>query len=480
MLVRQSLDTFIRTTNDMGYIYNQSTKLERMYNETGIDYLRCISRTPQNVEDIVTNQLLPLYNGVTYDELYIDFVSFLNDLQKMGFLLIGNNSQDIDIEESTMKNKTKSFVEYSESSKMNDEVQTTQLFAYSLSKKKPYLMSLQFEVTSKCNERCIHCYIPNKKKDDGQEMTLALFEDIIKQFSEMGGLQVSLSGGEILLHKDIWKMVDICRQYDMQIALLTNLYFMKDDDVQRMASANISIVQTSLYSMNPEIHDYITKIKGSHEKTKKAIEKLVRNNIPTSISCPILKINKDCYKSILDYAHSLGIKAQTDFILMAKENLETDNLKNRISIEDCEKIIKLILDNNMRDTDDYVKKSSKKNLKALLSGDMPICAAGINNLCISSNGDAYPCNGWQSYKSGNIKTETLQEIWENSIVLNKLRSIKRSDFPECKNCDAAEYCNICLARNCNESGGDPLKINPHFCKIAHLNKKIYEESFTGK
>ena len=111
---------------------------------------------------------------------------------------------------------------------------------------------------------------------------------------------------------------------------------------------------------------------------------------------------------------------------------------------------------------------------------MPICAAGINNLCISSNGDAYPCNGWQSYKSGNIKTETLQEIWENSIVLNKLRSIKRSDFPECKNCDAAEYCNICLARNCNESGGDPLKINPHFCKIAHLNKKIYEESFTGK
>ena len=83
MLVRQSLDTYIRITNDMGYIYNQSTKLDRMYNETGIDYLRCISRKPQNVEDIVTNQLLPLYDGVTHDELYSDFFSFLNDLQKM-------------------------------------------------------------------------------------------------------------------------------------------------------------------------------------------------------------------------------------------------------------------------------------------------------------------------------------------------------------------------------------------------------------
>ena len=464
----------------MGYIYNQSTKLDRMYNETGIDYLRCISRKPQNVEDIVTNQLLPLYDGVTHDELYSDFFSFLNDLQKMGFLLIGNNPQELDIEESTLKSRTKTFVEYSESFKMDDEVQTTQSFAYSLSKKKPYLMSLQFEVTSRCNERCIHCYIPDKTKDEGQDMTLSLFEDIIKQFSAMGGLQVSLSGGEILLHKDIWKMVDICRQYDMQIALLTNLYFLKNDDILKMANANISIVQTSLYSMNPEIHDQITKIKGSHEKTKNAIEKLVRNSIPTSISCPILKTNKDSYEGILNYAHSLGIKAQTDFILMAKENLETDNLENRISIEDCEKIIRLILEKNMRDTDDFVKKSSKKNLKALLSGDMPICAAGINNLCISSNGDAYPCNGWQSYKSGNVKTETLQEIWNNSIVLNKLRSIRRSDFHECENCDAAEYCNICLARNCNESGGDPLKVNPHFCEIAHLNKKIYEESFAVK
>ena len=480
MLVRQSLDTYIRTTNDMGYIYNQSTKLDRMYNETGTDYLRCISRTPQDIDDIVSNKLLPLYDGVIHDELYSDFVSFLNDLQKMGFLLIGESPEEIDVEESTIKTRTKSFVEYSHSLMNDDDVQTTQSFAYTLSKQKPYLMSLQFEVTAKCNERCVHCYLPNKKKDDGNEMTLSLFENVIKQYSEMGGLQVSLSGGEILLHKDIWKMVEICRQHDMQIVLLSNLYYLKDDDVLKMANANVSMVQTSLYSMNPEIHDQITKIKGSHEKTKRAIETLVRNNIPTSISCPILKVNKDCYEDILNYAHSLGIKAQTDFILMARENLETDNLENRISIEDCEKIIRLILENNLRDTDDFVKKNSKKNLKALLDKDMSLCAAGINNLCISSNGDAYPCNGWQSYKSGNVRNETLQEIWNNSIMLKKLRSIKRSNFPECISCDASEYCNICLARNSNESGGNPLKINPHFCKIAYLNKKIYEEAYAGK
>jgi hypothetical protein len=34
----------------------------------------------------------------------------------------------------------------------------------------------------------------------------------------------------------------------------------------------------------------------------------------------------------------------------------------------------------------------------------------------------------------------------------------------------------CLVRNFNESGGDYLKVAPHFCKAAHLNRKLVEEA----
>ena len=44
----------------------------------------------------------------------------------------------------------------------------------------PYLMSLQFELTSRCNERCIHCYIPNEKKERGIDLPFKLFKKIIK------------------------------------------------------------------------------------------------------------------------------------------------------------------------------------------------------------------------------------------------------------------------------------------------------------
>ena len=42
-------------------------------------------------------------------------------------------------------------------------------------------------------------------------------------------------------------------------------------------------------------------------------------------------------------------------------------------------------------------------------------------------------------------------------------------------CEAQDYCAMCLVRNFNESGGDMFKINQHFCDVAFLNKRIVEE-----
>lgn len=479
MLVRQTHNTFIRTNNAFGYICNQATRLDRMYNETGADYLSVIRREVQDVEWLVKTKLLPIYDGVEYDVLFQDFLNFIIDLSKFGFLVYGDTIEILDEAENSYghigSNSLPQRVLIQESGAETSE--TTQLMGQQQSIITPYLMSLQFELTSRCNERCVHCYIPNSKKDQGFDMPFSLFKDIIDQFRDMGGLQVSLSGGEIFMHSHLVEMMQYCREKDLQVSLLSNLVFLRDDHIPAIKSANVAMVQTSLYSMTPEIHDKITKVKGSFQKTKIAIEKLVDSGIPVTISCPILNLNKDGYKDILAYAHSLGIKAQTDFILMAEENLDTSNLVNRISLSDAEVIIRQILENNRKDTDDYVMKSTAHDAQIVEVGNIPICAAGVNNLCVSSNGDVYPCNGWQAYKAGNIKEKTLKDIWDNSEVLNKLRSIRRSDFPKCANCEASEFCSICMARNHNESGGNPLKLNPHFCDIAFLNKKVYEETY---
>lgn len=475
MLVIQSPNTYIRTTPQLGYITNQKTKLERLYDETGVDYLNTLSREAKDIETIIREELLPLYADVEFDVLFQDFISFLQGLEDNGFVFLGEN-------QNVLNDKIQAFYTLLANKKSNDFLQSlsaeirdsTQETMLDMIAKRPHLMSLQFELTSKCNERCIHCYIPNEKKDHGIDMPLSMFKKIIDQFYEMGGLQVSLSGGEIFMHKDIAEIIKYCRQKDMQITLLSNLLSLSHKHIEIIKAANVAMVQASLYSIDEERHDSITKVKGSYAKTKRAIEALVKADIPVMISCPLMKANSRDYHDILKYAHSLGIKAQTDFILMAGENLNTDILTNRISLDETEEIIREILKNAGADSADNISGTSQPN-KVTLKETQPVCAAGVSNLCINANGDVYPCNGWQGFKAGNIYKDTLSDIWETSEALKELRQITRKSFTECNNCDVKEYCSICMARNYNESNGDPLKINPHFCEIARLNQRLHKE-----
>ena len=479
MLVRQSKNTFIRLYDNVGYITNQLTRYDRSYNETGADFLSKISREPQEIENII----LELYNlygdSVALDKLKCDFEKFIADLEKHYFLVTGTSKEECDKKDiefsyslGNMKTKIYDFTQNTE----QEATVSTEDFMLALDQKKPQLKSIQFELTSRCNERCIHCYIPNQKKNAGRDMSYEQVCDIIDQFASIGGLHVTLSGGEVFLHKDILRIIQYCRKKDMEICILSNLISLKDVQIPFIKSANVSYIQASLYSMVPEIHDSITTIKGSQVKTKSAIEKLVAADIPVQISCPLMKANKDGYADVLKYAQSLQIKAFSDYIMMAGADLSTDNLVHRLSIADTERVIRDIMDFDP-DYSKWIEKKRPKLERMTLEeyATQPLCGVGINSCCISENGDVYPCPGWQSLAVGNVNNSTLKEIWEKSDKLNELRRITRKHFPECLNCEAKRFCSMCLERNFNENNGDMFKINKHFCEIAFLTKKLHEE-----
>ena len=486
MLVRQTKNTFIRFIGEMGYITNQMTRHNRTYNETGADFLKEISRTPQDVDDIVA-RLRKVYNdSVSTEELRADFVEFVQDLADHLFLVIGETPEELDEKDLdfsySMENPKTLVDDFTQETKQKVG-ECTQDFMLEATQRKPRMNGLQFELTSRCNERCIHCYIPNPKKNNGGDMPIEKVKSLIDEFAEMGGLHITLSGGEVFLHKDIIPIIQYCREKDMQISILSNLIALKDEQIPFIKEANVSIVQTSLYSMDPSIHDLITTVKGSQAKTKAAIEKLVAADIPVQISCPVMKANRKGYADVLRYAQSLRCKAQTDYIMMAQSNCDTQNLANRISLEETEELLRDIM---VWDKDYKQVTLQQKSLADDFAFDpdrfahQSLCGAGINDCCITENGDVYPCPGWQDLICGNVYENTLQDIWENSPQLKKVRSITRGNFPQCINCEALNFCAMCLVRNYNESNGDMFKINKHFCDVAFLNKKIVEEYLTTR
>jgi len=479
MIVRQSKNSFIRIYDNgkLGYITNQLTRHDRTYNESGADFLSQISRQPKNIKDIV-DSLCQIYTDIDREIIIKDFMCFVEDLSKHHFVVIGDteeelNDKDLEFSYSMGNPKTMAddFTQYTD----ERPDKTTQDYLLKHDVEKPRLSGLQFELTSRCNERCIHCYIPNGKKNAGFDMSFEKFKYILDQYVEMGGICVTLSGGEALMNKDILKMMRYCREKDLQMSLLTNLIALKDEHLPVMKEVNLSLVQVSLYSMDAELHDKITTVKGSFDKTKAAIEKLYAADIPVQISCPVMKANKDGYDKVMEYAHSLHMKARTDYIMMAQADLDTSNLANRLSLEETEHVIRDIMTYNVDYKEITLEQEPLSSIPREEFAEMPLCGAGINDLCVTVNGDVYPCAGWQDYVVGNVFKQPLKDIWENSPKLAEVREVRQKDFPKCLTCEARDYCNMCLVRNYNESGGDMFKINQHFCDVAFLTKRLVEE-----
>ena len=116
----------------------------------------------------------------------------------------------------------------------------------------------------------------------------------------------------------------------------------------------------------------------------------------------------------------------------------------------------------------------KKSEHESAGHDYYICPVCLSSICVAHNGDVYPCEGWQSYKLGNINNSSLSQIWDGPRV-NELRALSYDDFPKCRICPDKEFCSICLLRNANESrDGNFKELSPYFCSIAHMKRDIAE------
>ncbi|GHT22736.1 hypothetical protein AGMMS4957_13330 [Bacteroidia bacterium] len=456
---------------NIGYICSKKDYGDRVVDHAGAVFLAALSRSAQSIE-VLTATIAAKFAGVDKGTLQRDVMEFYAMLEEDGFVVSGETEAALDakdkrfsysdIEPKTIKKDFTPLVKRSDVS--------TQTFLEQHFKGKPHLTALQIELTSRCNERCVHCYIPHENKLTDIEDVL--FYDVLEQCKALGLLNLTFSGGEPMLHHHFIDYLRKAQEYDFSINVLSNLTLLNDDIVKEMKANRLSSVQVSLYSMKPEVHDAITMVKGSFQKTRDAILKLIDNDIPLQISCPTMKQNKNDFVDVLNFANEHKVRAITDYTMMARYDHTTGNLDNRLSLNEVEEVINAIVNNDV----DYQSQLASEDFNILPpqnDGEDIVCGICVSSICMVANGAVYPCAGWQDCVLGNLKEQSLQQIWENSPKVQQLRSIRKKEFPQCRQCDDRLFCAMCMVRNANENAdGNPLKINTHFCKVAALNKRI--------
>ena len=319
MYYRLSKHSFVRKIENFGYIYNQRTKVNITFTDSGSIFLLALARLAQPLDSLVS-QIASKFEGVSESEIYHDVEDFYNELLEQKLIVAGVSEQECNQKD------------YDERLSDLSELQSDDFEDYI---KDPYLQSCQIEITNKCNERCIHCYIPHNKKNI--ELPYNAIENLLFQLRQMGTLKITLSGGEFFLHPDCIRILRKVRELDFSYRILSNVTMLNKNILEVLKETIPRIIQISLYSMDANEHDSITHLAGSFEKTIQAIEILKENGIPIELSCPVMELNYKSYKNVLSYAKSINCSAHTDLMLLSSYDFNTKALQHLFKMKKYQK-----------------------------------------------------------------------------------------------------------------------------------------------
>src|SRR3981081_1985932 len=170
-------------------------------------------------------------------------------------------------------------------------------------------LTVQLDLTYRCNERCIHCYLDHA---DHGEMNTTEIKDLLAQMADAGVFYLTISGGEILMRRDFFQILEYARARTFCIKLKTNGVLIRAKEAERIRSLGVESVQISIYSHRPDVHDAITKMPGSLRQSIHAIRLLRSHGLHVIIANVLMSQNVADYPGVKALAAELGAQYTVD------------------------------------------------------------------------------------------------------------------------------------------------------------------------
>ncbi|WP_292459404.1 radical SAM/SPASM domain-containing protein [Methanothermococcus sp.] len=339
--------------------------------------------------------------------------------------------------------------------------------------RRPFVSGAPFlvvwDITYKCNLRCKHCYA-NAGKPLIDELNTEEAKHVIDILARAGVVALAFSGGEPLMRKDLFELIDKAKEYEMQVSIATNGTLLTKEKVKRLKEHGVDFIQISLDGLK-ESHEKFRGIEGIFDKTVEGIKNVVDSGIICAIAMTATKLNFKDVMGVMGLAEELGVD---QFMLYNYIPVGAGSYDIDISPEEREHLLNILWEHLQSrgskkpaflSTAPYYSRIALQHNKCYLASHFANvdldendklktlanfiggCGCGRFYLSLRANGDIQPCVFFP-LKLGNIKEfkdeNDFLKFWRENKILNDLRDRDKLKF--CGKCNYKYVCGGCRAR----------------------------------
>jgi len=318
-------------------------------------------------------------------------------------------------------------------------------------------IQVAIELTSGCNQNCVHCFAesyPKSPNDLLSELSFEEIRDLLYELSSMKVFRVVLTGGEPLLRKDFFEILKQCVALRLSPSITTNGTLITKHVAARFGEIDINVgLQISLYGATSEAHNKFVVTDGAFEKSIRGIKNLLTSGITPSVSVTVTKLNYREIPKLTVLVDSLGVRELHvlnlvpsgrgrqiwSSVLNAQEWLWIFNTLCHMSLK-----MRIIFD--LKPYLPVVPSGYLERITAdMVQRDFEFvgCPCGRTWCTVLSDGKVTACSYLRDPKfyAGDIRTAPLERIWKESLVLHQWRGDTLYQLDElCRSCRFLDLC----------------------------------------
>lgn len=373
----------------------------------------------------------------------------------------------------------------------------------------PYLDTVLWDITSLCNLECIHCYVSDYFSEaKGKDLSVDEVYQVIDEMVSMNVSDISLTGGEPLIRKDIRDIIKRVVDSGIRLAsLFTNGIAVTQDFVDFLKSvvpnSNKLRISHSLDGMTPQSNAVLRGDKMDptrlFKKMINSIRMFVEAGMSVSIGTGIHRFNVHDIPKMYSFVKDLGVRRWRLAIpkpigrfqiTQAKIGADWDSILNAYY-----QLINLHL-KEVRATDGKVIAPIEIEIEQVFSTELLVktmntfqkndtaCFYHKNQCALKANGDILSCGYFDEIVVGNVRNDRLRQVWE-SHEMQKIKHLHVSDITECQGCSLLSQCGTGCRAVAKKIYGTITAKDPYACHQALFFKEevlplIEEHGFTLK